>query len=702
MEMMRYILFILILLLPSPAFCAWSVWAEQLIIDKPLPTYNPVTKPSSISISGAKGEWVAFYIIARVDESVSTFVPSITATFTDSSSRTIADSKLTFYMVQEIAITTSSWNGNTQGSWPDPCVPYVDRFYGETRSGTEQGWGKTITANNTQPFLVEIYIPEGTRSGVYNGTIRLTGQGSAELTGDISVALTVYNFTVPLSWSYGSLFSIAKDTDTVDLFGSRRLGHELMIRSLIDHGINGAVFADTYYSPGYTNNTAAVDFNDQYYNDPTYGGRRIVEGTIANSQYNPRPYFGVRPKIMGPSATVGNVLSMASLYLHPTDAEFSDNGSGLLRVKTYLTNYFQNGDVVGFYGSALYAGEYTVTTVSANEFDLNTAYIGNDAATWSTRVLNKTKIKKYYDDYDAYIASHQLTIDIVTKVVDEPTYPECEEYVSKAIDYIMLNGTTSRPYIYPGATVTGNVQCAPTEEGSDVLFAKTSHNTYIVSEMMGFIRPTQNYGGVTRTGLQARIDSYGDKPMVYTANTQAIDYNAYGQTSTRTLPSWYIDTITGGRENAATPLSMWIWDVVGYHYWLVNGAIAGCGLSDVGWADPACNDPYKKYNGDGALLYSGYATGSSNDIGGTHNIPIESLRMKLWRYGMYVLEYAKLLEAQGLSRVADDAINAMIIIPSTGTVWGTVPQWITARESMAARIAPDYPKIYSISGTRVN
>ena len=70
---------------------------------------------------------------------------------------------------------------------------------------------------------------------------------------------------------------------------------------------------------------------------------------------------------------------------------------------------------------------------------------------------------------------------------------------------------------------------------------------------------------------------------------------------------------------------------------------------------------------------------------------------KLWRCGMNVLEYAKLLEAIGKKSVADAQIAKMYApTANAGVSWGSVSVWETARETMANEIlgntAPVAPK----------
>lgn len=261
------ILFVLhFFLWSNTALASWSVWTEPLIADKIRPSYNPTAKPTSITLKGAKGEWLAFFIPIRTSgETFNSFVPSVQSTLTKDGD-TIADANWKFYMVQYVDTGTHDTYGQggaRLGKWPDACVPYKDRWYDEIRNSTEMGWNKTVADGDTQPFLFEIYIPSAAVAGTYTGTVRLAGTGSSSgaLTQDIAVTLTVWNFSVPLQWSYGSLFGI--DTATTPVFASEQVGADFLQKSAVDHGIWLYESAD-YVCPSLNSSTGAATFYWQF------------------------------------------------------------------------------------------------------------------------------------------------------------------------------------------------------------------------------------------------------------------------------------------------------------------------------------------------------------------------------------------------------------------------------------------------------
>jgi hypothetical protein len=148
-------------------------------------------------------------------------------------------------------------------------------------------------------------------------------------------------------------------------------------------------------------------------------------------------------------------------------------------------------------------------------------------------------------------------------------------------------------------------------------------------------------------------------------------------------------------------ISDWKFRTEGHHNWMTNEGWqgnAGADNANLAWevTDPFgqykldqgfAEAGYSGYNGDGVYFYPGRVSGTNFDIGGAHEIPIESYRMKLLRWGAQVYEYAKLLEAQGKKTVADEQVDRMIRfnVPNTITIH-PVQEWDAARHAMGLAI----------------
>jgi len=725
------------------AEAAWSVWTEPLIADKVKPDYNPAIKPTSIALKGAKGEWMAFFVVMRADENTSTFVPSVQSTLI-SGANTIADTNWTEYMVQNVitgnAVTgadtkkyrcilnhtanatnnpvagatkamywiedttvtsavpnwasgtdywSGSYKGQTSATWPDVTVPYKDRYYGEIRNGTEQGWGKTVPANTTQSFLFEIYIPTDAVAGTYVGTVRIVGQGASTLTQDISVTLTVWNFTLPLNWSYPSLVSQNGYEILSTVMGTRQKANDFFARSLVDHGL--WIYAqDSYVQPSYAITTGALNFTTGFA-DANYGFKRWLDGTVTNNANSPRPYLGIKPKAFDPRSDSGSVFGLERKALDTT-TPFSDNGAGGTTVSVASSaHYWSNGDYIYILGSTSYDGYYTIFNKTTKTFDIAHAYVDNLHRGWTTAAVNVTHIRRFIDDWETFMtAQGYIDTKLYGKVHDEPITSMCCTITKVLYDSGMLGGTAGRSHTILFQTIGGQSGCGPWAESCSAITALPYKTASVVSEIMGFVRPG---GGTGRppTFSRSKFNSFVDEKYgtvwLYNANGQMMDYNAYNQATSHTLPSFYIDTLNGARENAAQALSMWTWKVSGFHFWTFNAvsnSIQACG-NDLLWDNPSCGDPYRKAQGDGSLYYTGYASNASfkSDIGGTNNIFLESLRLKYFRYGMQIMEYTKLLEASHKTATVDAALKAMVHLGQDGSVWGTPATWESAREGMA-------------------
>jgi hypothetical protein len=103
--------------------------------------------------------------------------------------------------------------------------------------------------------------------------------------------------------------------------------------------------------------------------------------------------------------------------------------------------------------------------------------------------------------------------------------------------------------------------------------------------------------------------------------------------------------------------------------------------------DSAWNDQFDfGGNGDGNLWYPG----RPDLIGGTHHVPVESMRMKYIREGIEDYEYLKMLTDLGDGAWAMQQVQALF--PSAGATGAVNPDDLyKVREAIAARIDQHYP-----------
>jgi len=139
-------------------------------------------------------------------------------------------------------------------------------------------------------------------------------------------------------------------------------------------------------------------------------------------------------------------------------------------------------------------------------------------------------------------------------------------------------------------------------------------------------------------------------------------------------PSYAIDT--SAIDNRIMEWMSFKYDISGELYFSTTYAYMGISGNDDAWN----NQYYFWGNGDGTLFYPG----RPNKIGGTHHIPIESIRLKLIREGMEDYEYMNLLKTLGDESFARTQIDSVI---SETYSFSRDPEVLyKARENMANRI----------------
>jgi hypothetical protein len=132
---------------------------------------------------------------------------------------TIAGSNIAFYREYYVSVTGSTPGGGSNpplgsGTYAEPLIPFVDPETGAALSGSLRAVPATVSANQNQPFWVDLFTPRGASnspSGTYTGTITVTSdQGNVV----VPVTLTVWNFELPLAPSEKSLFLIWTTSST--------------------------------------------------------------------------------------------------------------------------------------------------------------------------------------------------------------------------------------------------------------------------------------------------------------------------------------------------------------------------------------------------------------------------------------------------------------------------------------------------------
>ncbi len=260
------------------------------------PTDPAPAVESSIALSCARNEFCAFQIAVSAPASGAVTVKDVSlGDLTGPCAATIAAASALVYREGFLDVTTPSNSAGMTGEWPDPLIPKVDAFYGETRNA----FPAQITAGQTQGFWVELLIPTDQPAGAYAGTATVTNADST--TAQIAVSIQVRDFTLPSTSSLGSAYGFDWDGPCQGHFGGYggancddaqlealnalyfqdALNHRITVSSLvyappISNGQGDFTTFDTLYGP-FLDGTALTGKN-------TLAGAKITAITYSGDQ----------------------------------------------------------------------------------------------------------------------------------------------------------------------------------------------------------------------------------------------------------------------------------------------------------------------------------------------------------------------------------------------------------------------------------
>jgi hypothetical protein len=223
----RFIPF-LVLLAAFPALAETTVWcvgestkikATDAPQEKNL-AWNGATH--TVTLGTARNEYVAFQIGVHADKDELQNVTLIPADLKGPGKALIPVADIDLFVEHYLNVTvTSRGDANsvmkqcTPGEHPTQMVPFSAKKFGAPF---------TVGAGRNQPVWVDIYIPDDATPGDYKGTFKVKA-GEKEL-GDINVALTVWNFTLPQQTHFRSYLYTGPE--------NLRWGHR--IKDLADQG----------------------------------------------------------------------------------------------------------------------------------------------------------------------------------------------------------------------------------------------------------------------------------------------------------------------------------------------------------------------------------------------------------------------------------------------------------------------------------
>ena len=177
------------------------------------PTDPAPPAASSVALSCAQNEFCAFQIAVSAAGTAETVSDISLGSLAGPSGQMLAGSAALVYREGFLDISTTSNSAGATGPWPDPLIPKIDDFYGETRNA----FPFQVAVGQTQAFWIELHVPDGQAPGMYTGTATVTDSTGATQT--IAVSIHVRAFSLPSTSSLASVYGFGWDGPCVGHFG---------------------------------------------------------------------------------------------------------------------------------------------------------------------------------------------------------------------------------------------------------------------------------------------------------------------------------------------------------------------------------------------------------------------------------------------------------------------------------------------------
>jgi hypothetical protein len=176
------------------------VWWVAPALLKVRPSDRPPASPQQVAeISAAQNEFEPFQIILHSPKQLAGLDVQASP-LTDDNGNAIASSSIQVYLVRGVDVKRPSRMGGQIGEWPDILLPRVDMYFHERRNA----FPFQLAEGRNQPVWIDVYVPSGTRAGVYRGKVSVTVEGKDFLT--VPVRLNVRNFALPSTASLATSF----------------------------------------------------------------------------------------------------------------------------------------------------------------------------------------------------------------------------------------------------------------------------------------------------------------------------------------------------------------------------------------------------------------------------------------------------------------------------------------------------------------
>lgn len=168
----------------TPQYTLWWSVGTYKVNKTELPSVS-----KEIKISAARNEYESFQLVIHPEERIDNFRIKMSSLSGGKGVIDATNSKV--YDVDYVYVKKPTSKGTAPGWYPDPIPP-------------DQG-PRILYPLENYPFFIDVYIPETTPSGTYNGQVILSW---GEQTDTVPFSLVVYDFSLPRTTTLRSSFGI--------------------------------------------------------------------------------------------------------------------------------------------------------------------------------------------------------------------------------------------------------------------------------------------------------------------------------------------------------------------------------------------------------------------------------------------------------------------------------------------------------------
>ena len=216
----------------------------------------------SIAIEAASNEFEPFQVIVDGGDGGVTGVIAEVSDLAGPGGAIIPAGEIMLYCEGLYEVVVPSNIEGAVGPWPDPLIPGVDAYFGETRSA----FPFDVPAGELRGIWIEVFVPPGTEAGSYTGTVSVSGIGLPETS--IAVSLRVRGFEIPSTATLKSAFGVRWNVCASHLgsyeacgdagieqyqvmYGQAALDHRVTLESVVYYGPDGTDWTrfDATYGP---------------------------------------------------------------------------------------------------------------------------------------------------------------------------------------------------------------------------------------------------------------------------------------------------------------------------------------------------------------------------------------------------------------------------------------------------------------------